>query len=126
MATSDKSAGHRSVIEFFASPGMTPVQTYKKMRTADRHKDVSRALVYKCYHKYSNGSAANEESRRVSRPKTIDITVVQTVWDVLKMDKKLTVLEITDKTGLAKSSVHQVISKELQMSRVCARWVHMT
>ena len=58
-----------------------------------------------------------------SRPKELNNKILQTVSDVIRGDRRLTVREIADIMGISKSSVQRILTHELKMSRVCARWV---
>ena len=42
---------------------------------------------------------------------------------VLDGDRRQTVREISNKLDIPKTTVHRVISTDLNMSRVCAKWV---
>ena len=55
MATSEETAAHRSVIRFCVELGLTPAETQKKIFSTERHKTVSRALIYKWHRRYSDG-----------------------------------------------------------------------
>lgn len=123
MATSDKQAAHRNVIQFCVDLGMTPVDIYKKMQNSERHKNVSRALVYKWHKRFTDGEEENKENVRPGRPKTIDAGEVERVRTVINEDRRQTLNELVERTGISKSSVHRVLSDELNMSRVSARWV---
>lgn len=123
MATSNESAAHRSVIEFCVGLGMTPVQTYSKMVMVEKHSHISRALVYKWHRRYSDGLVEDKENLNPGRPRTIDINVVNRVRETIDADRRQTVREISGQLDISKSSVHRILSDELSMSRVCARWV---
>ncbi|MES9994114.1 MAG: hypothetical protein ABW098_19350, partial [Candidatus Thiodiazotropha sp.] len=57
------------------------------------------------------------------RPKTVDDRAVEQIRGVINVDRRQTVREIAEVTGFSKTSVHRVLSEDLKMSRVCARWV---
>ena len=45
-ATSEDSAGHRSIIEYCVERGMTPGQAIKEMKSSETYHNVCRVLVY--------------------------------------------------------------------------------
>ena len=100
---------------------MTPVDIYKKMQATERHRNVSRALVYKWNGRFSQGEASNKENLTPGRPKTVDDRAVEQIRGVINVDRRQTVREIAEVTGFSKTSVHRVLSEDLKMSRVCAR-----
>ena len=55
MATSDKDAAHRIVINFCFDLGMTPVETQKKLQLTEDHRHVSRSFVYKWHKRFEDG-----------------------------------------------------------------------
>ena len=61
---------------------------------------------------------------REGRPSFRECSAVKNeVRDVIDTDRRLTVREIASKCGISKTTVHDILSNELNMNRVCARWV---
>lgn len=54
MVTSPNSAAQESATVFGVSLGMTTIETYKKMKTVLKYKNISRALVYKRHYRLSD------------------------------------------------------------------------
>jgi DNA-binding Xre family transcriptional regulator len=42
---------------------------------------------------------------------------------VINGDRRLIVREVADKCGISKTTAHQILGNDLNMNRVCARWV---
>jgi DNA-binding Xre family transcriptional regulator len=62
--------------------------------------------------------------RQFSRPSFRESDAVKNeVRDVINGDRRLTVSEVADKCGISKTTVHQILENDLNMNRVCARWV---
>ena len=121
MATSEENAAHRSVIKYCVERGMTPGQTITEMETSASHRGVSRALIYKWHKRFTTGWT--ESNAKKGRRKEIHSAIIKKVSDVIDADRRHTVREVAEIVGISKSSAHKIISDELGMSRVCARWV---
>ena len=46
MATLKEMKAHRTAIQFCVQTGMTPIETYKKLKCTDRYSGVSRSLIF--------------------------------------------------------------------------------
>lgn len=48
--------------------------------------------------------------------------------DIIDGNRRLTVRKVAEKCGVSKTTVHDILSQDLNMSLVCARWVsrHLT
>ena len=121
METSSDVTAQRSVIKYCVKRGMTPGQTIKEINSTKQYNAVSRKLIYKWHRRYSTGW--EESGDKKGRPKELNNKILQTVSDVIRSERRLTVREIADIMGIRKSSVQRILTLELKMSRVCARWV---
>ena len=64
------------------------------------------------------------DERRSGRPKDAASSEnIQTVNDLLNQDRRMIITHITDTTGITSSTVHRIISDDLQLNKVSARWV---
>ena len=121
MVTSDDVAAHRSVIKYSVGRGMTPKETIEKMSSTQQFCYVNRQLVYKWHRRFSTG--CEESGAKKGRPTELNKKILQTVSDVIRGDRRLTVREISNIVGISKSSIQRLLTIELKMPRVCARWV---
>ena len=122
MATSASNAAHREVIKFCTELGLTPTETHKKLKLTESHKNVSRSLVFKWHKLFSEEYEDNAPGKR-GRPKEMDDQTVKTIDNVIREDRRRTVREMEEILGISKSSIHPILSDNLGMHRVCARWV---
>lgn len=61
---------------------------------------------------------------REGRPSYRNCGVMQNeVCDVIDVNRRLTVREVAEKCRVSKTTVHGILSQDLNMSHVCARWV---
>jgi histone-lysine N-methyltransferase SETMAR len=64
------------------------------------------------------------DDEREGRPSFRESDAVKNeVRDVINGDRRLTVREVADKCGISKTTAHQILGNDLNMNRVCARWV---
>ena len=120
MTTSQNTAAQHAVVRFCLQSGLTPTDTFKRMKSTLDFNNVSRALVFNLHKKIKEGYVEPAPRGRPKAEKRADITRVQMAVDE---DRRRTVRELADITGLSKSSVQRILTEELSMSHVCARWV---
>ncbi|XP_062611652.1 protein GVQW3-like [Saccostrea cucullata] len=116
MATSADNAAHRIIIQYCVERGMTPIQTKKEMETIERHKHVSRTLVYTWHKRFKKGWTGDPMKEARGRPSKSDDKLKSRVLDVIREDRRLTVREVGDTIGIGKSSVQRILS-DLSMTR---------
>ena len=120
MATSRKDAEHKTVIRYCVNRGLTPIQTKKEMESTGKYANVSRALIYKWHKRFTDGWTDNVTQ---GRKKKDNLTTINFVKKVIDEDRRQTVREVAEKTGISKSAIQRILSNDLGMSRVFARWV---
>ena len=120
MTTLDDLTARRTVINFCVEGGMTPIQTLKQMQSTDRYKNVSKQLVYKWHGRFSNGLT---DSSPRGRPPYKDKKQTLAVKNVIESDRRKTVREVAVSAGCSKSTAQRVLTADLGMSHVSARWV---
>ena len=122
MATLTEQAAHRTVIKFCVDLGMTPTETKDKLHMTETHKNVSRALVFKWHKRFSEGYEEKDAIKK-GRPREITDEIKEKVRSVINEDRRQTVREVAELVNICKSSVHNILTVDLSMRRVCARWV---
>ena len=74
---------------------------------------VGKTMVYKWYNKFKEGEKEVEETQRASKKRKIGDFEKEKIIEVLNSNRKLTTREISNNTGIPKSSVSRIL-KELQ------------
>lgn len=110
------------MINFCTELGMTPTETHKKLNLTEAHRNVSRALVFKWHKRYTDGYEETKQEKR-GRPKEIDDNVMEIINDTIRDDRRRTVREMEEILGIGKPFIHRILSDNLRIQRVCARWV---
>ena len=77
--------------------------------------------------RFADGRDSLADDEREGRPSFRESDPVKNeVRDVINGDRRLTVREVADKCRISKTTAHQILGNDLNMNRVCARWVTLT
>lgn len=120
MTSLDEDTARRTAIEFCVQGGMTPTQTYTQFQKTERYRSVSKQLVYKWHGRFTKG--VTDIAPR-GRPPCKNDGQIRAVQDVIDSDRRKTVRDVAESAGCSKSTAQRVLTKELRMSHVSARWV---
>ncbi|CAG2240625.1 unnamed protein product [Mytilus edulis] len=89
-----------------------------------KNANVSRSLVFKWHKRFGDGRDNLEDDEREGRPSfRKSETIKDEVLNVINSDRRLTVREVADKCDISKTTAHHILANDLNMNRVCARWV---
>ncbi|CAG2186353.1 unnamed protein product [Mytilus edulis] len=114
----------RAVIKFCVDIGKTPTETHKFLKQSEKHSKVSRSLVFKWHKRFGDGRDNLEDDEREGMPSfRKSETIKDEVLNVINSDRRLTVREVADKCDISKTTAHHILANDLNMNRVCARWV---
>ena len=85
---------------------------------------VSKRSVYRWHKKFKTGKTDLKDAPRPGQPKiAVTKANVAAVETLINQDARLTVKEIAHSLGISSGSVHKILTKELKLRKVCARWV---
>lgn len=121
--TSGGSEEKRIIIKLLYNAGKTATEIKKIMDMAGDAHRVSKSLVHKWHKRFQEGFMSTKDEKRPGRPRTIDILTIDAVRREMNVDRRLTVREISDRFNISVSSAHSIMTKELGLERVSARWV---
>lgn len=80
--------------------------------------------VYKWYERFKSGNESLEDSERIGRPlSSKKIENVQKVADMVRSNRRLTIREISEDLSISYGSVQSILTDNLQMRRVSAKFV---
>ena len=88
-----------------------------------KYKKCSPATVYKWHARFRSGRDSIEDDPRSGRPAVVVCSVRDRVKDMVNCDRRITVRSIADELDVSVSTVHGILTDELGMSKVSARWV---
>ena len=119
--TSTPKIEKRAIIKFCHDLGKTPTQTIGLMEQAGC-KGIQRSLVFRWHKMFKDGRDELKDERRTGRRKS-RVDFVDAVRDVIYGDRRMTVRDICNETGMSYGTVYRILTDELHMRKVCARWI---
>ena len=119
-----RNAEQRYAIKFCVKLGHSATETLAMLEKAFGEDTLSRAQVFRWHKTFKEGRENAEDEERSGRPTTAHTTNnAERVKAALNTDRRLSVRLIADQTELPKSIVHEIITTELNMRKVCAKLV---
>jgi len=115
---------YRVVIKFFVKEGLTPNEIHSKFIKVYGDSSPSFSTIKKWAAKFKCGRTSLEDDPREGRPKSATTPeIIEQVHDMLLDDQRMKVCEIAETIGISKERVGYILYEELDMKRLCARWV---
>ena len=100
--------------------------TFKILEIAFGNNVMNKTAVFKWYNRFEQGHSSIIDEPQPGRPTSISTQHVDIVKELLDIDRRITICEITDRTEYSYGTVFNIIHNELGMRRICARWIqHM-
>ncbi len=123
-AMSEELIQQRSVIKFMCKMGKTPMQCWTALHEVFQDKTVTLKTVHAWYHKFDRGVESVKDLPRPGRPCN-----VHTEWNIQKVqaavltDRRATMDTLAQTTSLSRSSVHNIVKKDLNFSKLAPKFV---
>lgn len=114
---------HRTIIKFCVDLGKTPTQTREMLQAVNMKPSVSRALIFKWHKRFRDGRESIEDDKGRGRRPSLNATSINDVKTVLDQDRRYTIRDICDITGISRGTVHRILTDNLNMRKLSARWV---
>ena len=113
----------RYCIKFCQKLGDTQVETIRKIQQAFGNEALSPTRIKQWFKRFKDGRASVESDPRLRRPSTSrKEEVMDQVREKVLEDRHLTVQEIVAEVGISTSSVHSILTKDLNLLRVSAKF----
>ena len=93
------------------------------MQTAQHTKDMKKTSVFKSFKRFKDEGSNISDNARSGRPSVITPTLVASVKTFIEEDRRRTIIDVVDGTGIALGTVWNIHRKHLHMKRICARLV---
>ncbi|KYN37246.1 Histone-lysine N-methyltransferase SETMAR [Trachymyrmex septentrionalis] len=103
--------GHRYVIQYFHLKGLSPTNIKAELDSTLEESAPSFTTVKYWVAEFKRGRTSCEDEHRSGRPKMV------------LGDRRLKVRELADMVNISKSAVHRILAENLEMRKLCARWV---
>ncbi|UYV75854.1 hypothetical protein LAZ67_13001562, partial [Cordylochernes scorpioides] len=120
----DRSIEQRYAIKFCFCLGKIASETFAMITEAYKEDALSRAHVFRWFNEFKNGRESVEDMERSGRPSTsrVEETVAK-VKELLDSDRRLSLKMIAYEVSVNKFTVHQIVTQDLMMRKVCAKLV---
>ena len=114
----------RCAIKFCVKLGDSATVTYEKLQRTYEEHSLSRAQVFRWYKYFLEGREQVEDKPRAGRPSTSKLdNNVERVRSLVRPDHRLTLIMISSELNLNQFTVHQILTQDLDMRKVCAKMV---
>lgn len=114
----------RSVIWFLWKQGKRQADIFREMQETYGADAPSKTMISKWVQRFEEGWDAVQDLPRSGRPATtVNKANIERVRQALDIDRRVSVRELADTVGISATAVHAILTAELGMSRVVARWV---
>ena len=123
------------------------METFAMLNTADSDVAMKRATCFRWHKRFKNGQLSVEDDERSGRPSTstddpkngqlsveddersgrpstsTDDPHIDEINTMVRVNRRLTVRELTEECGISVGSCHHILTEELKMHRVAAKLV---
>ncbi len=114
----------RAVLKHYAATGKTATQAFENIKKTFGRSALSRTRAFDWFKQFKEGRESVKDQRGGGCPKFQRTEEkIKAVERLVKADARVTVREIAEDTCLSVGTVYTILTKDLGLSRVCARWV---
>ena len=115
---------HRGVIEFLTLENITPQKIHEHMLSVYENQCPSYAAAKLWAAEFHRGRKSLQDEPRSGRPSnSIVARNIEAVERIVMEDRRMTIQQIADISGISFGSVESIVHDHLGMNKVCARWV---
>ena len=120
----ERSLEQRYAIKFCVRLGKDATETYQMLQEAFKEECISKSQCGRWHKAFKEGREEVTDEHRSGRPTTARTDEnVQRVREVLSSDRRLSIQAIADTLNLSTFAVHGIVTADLQMIKVCAKFV---
>ena len=120
----EKISEQRVYCKIRAQLRLLPTEIHADLQKVYGNGALKYATVCKWVHRFNDGRESNENDRWVGRPVSVLMEKnVATVEKLIEEDKRYTVQEIEELSGIHSLSVLKILCERLGLRKICARWV---
>jgi len=114
----------RTCLKFCFLLGKTPTESLEMLQEAFKEQALSRERVFERFSRFKKGDLRIEDQPRSGRPSSSrNEENIAKIREKLNEDHRCTIDELSDVTGVSWSSVQHILTQDLGMRRVAAKFV---
>jgi len=114
----------RYCIKFCVKLGDSQVETIRKIQQAFGNEAMGTTQIKEWYNRFKDGRTSVESEARSGRPSTSrNEIVIDQVRTLLMQDRRITIRELADEAGVSIGSVHSIVTEDLGLRRISAKFV---
>ena len=111
-------------VKFCVKLGKSTTETFAMLNTAYGDVAMKRATCFRGHKRFKNGRLTVEDDERSGRPSTsTDDPHINEINTLVRANRRLTVRELAEEYGISVGSSHHILTEELKMHRVAAKYV---
>lgn len=124
MGTNCDFEEQRIVMKFLVKAGKTNTEIFKMMKPVYKDDMVKRSAFLKWLARFREGRTSTKDDDRSGRPSTsrTDLSV-QKVEEAINANRRLTVRDVAEVTGINRETVRLILTEDLGMTKLCAKVV---
>ena len=116
--------GHRYVVQYFYLKGLSPTNIKAEMDSTLGESAPSFTTVKYWVAEFKRGRTSCQDEHRSGRPNEVTTSeMVKKIHKAVLDDRRLKVRELADMVGISKSAVHRILTENLDIKKLCVRWV---
>ena len=114
----------RFAVKFCVKLEKSTTETFAMLNTTYGDVAMKRATCFRWYKRFKNGRLSVEDDERSGRPSTsTDDPHIDEINTLVRANRRLTVRQLAQECGISVGSCHHILTEELKMHRVAAKFV---
>ena len=114
----------RQIIWYQLKKGKTGSYILSEMQDIFGDQCPLKATIYRWIERFDNGGEDLDDDPRPGRPTSSKTrSNIERVQTILDEDRRITLRKLEEIVGISKSTLHSIITEDLEMSKVTACWV---
>ena len=114
----------RFAVKFCVKLGKSTTETFAMLNTDYDDVAMKRAACFRRHKRFKNGRLSVEDDERSGRSSTsTDDPHIDEINTLVRAIRRLTVRELAEECGISVGSCHHILTEELKMHRVAAKFV---
>jgi hypothetical protein len=119
-----ESVEQRYCIKFCQKLGDSKAETIRKIQQAFGDDAMGATQIKEWFNRFKDSHTLADSDQRSRRPSTSqNANVIENVHSLILEDRRLTAREIDDEVGISTGSAHSILTEDLHMCRVVAKFV---